>query len=191
MGGIVIYRTTKENAMAPGGPVQFDLILDTVVKVPRRIPDPEQTRHVKYRITLKAPIPPKSSRTIADRPSCRMPARRRPPSRSRVPVSWTAHPSQEEVEPQYLRPNALVTSEDTRVRSLAQRVTRASSDPWEKATRINHWVHENIKNKNFKVAFAAANAVAQQPQLATAPSTPYSPRPWNGPSASPLASWSA
>ena len=77
MGGIVIYRTTKENAMSPGGPVQFDLILDTVVKVSRRIPDPDQTRHIKYRITLKESDPaevfPKDSRQTVE-PSSQMPA---------------------------------------------------------------------------------------------------------------------
>jgi transglutaminase superfamily protein len=161
MGGIVMYRTNKQDAMAPGGPVQFDLILDTVVKVSRKIPDPEQTRHVKYRITLKGSEPaevipndlrqtivPEASKTSAGLEV-----------RSAGPLDGT--PSQEEVDPQYLRPNALVTSQDTRVRSLAQRVTRGIVAPWDKATRINHWVHENIKNKNFKVAFAAANAVAQ------------------------------
>ena len=71
-------------------------------------------------------------------------------------------PSAEEAAPEYLRANALVTSEDTRVRSLAQRATRGVVDPWEKATRINHWVFENMKQQsNFKVAFAAANAVAR------------------------------
>ena len=161
MGGIVMYRTTKQNAMAPGGPVQFDLILDTVVKVSRRIPDPEQTRHVKYRITLKnseaAEIIPNDLRQTIVPDASKMTAALE--VKSAGPLDGT--PSRQEVDPQYLRPNALVTSQDTRVRSLAQRVTRGVIDPWEKATRINHWVHENIKNKNFKVAFAAANAVAQ------------------------------
>ena len=34
-------------------------------------------------------------------------------------------------------------------------------DPWEKANAINHWVYRNIRDKNFKVAFAAAGEVAR------------------------------
>ena len=54
-----------------------------------------------------------------------------------------------------------MTSDDVRVRSLAQRVTRGMVDPWEKATAINKWVAQNIRRKNFKVAFAAAGEVAR------------------------------
>ena len=161
MGGIVMYRTTEENAKAPGGPVQFDLILDTVVKVSRRIPDPEQTRHIKYRVALAdgdpAEILPNDLRQtlIAD-------AGKTAPTldvKSSGPLDGT--PSTEEIDRQYLRPNPLVTSEDPLVRSLAERATRGVVSPWDKATRINHWVHGNIKNKNFKVAFASANTVAR------------------------------
>ena len=52
LGGYVQYRTTEEAAKSPGGPMQFDLIKGTVIKVARKIPNPEQMRHVKYRITL-------------------------------------------------------------------------------------------------------------------------------------------
>ena len=52
LGKLVTYRTTKEAAMAPGGPIQFDLITGTVIKTPRPIPNAEQTRHVKYRLTF-------------------------------------------------------------------------------------------------------------------------------------------
>ena len=57
MGGMVYYRTTEEGAKAPGGPIKFDMIRESVVKVARKIPDPEQTRHVKYRVTLDGSEP--------------------------------------------------------------------------------------------------------------------------------------
>ena len=52
IGKLVTYRTTKEGAMAPSGPIQFDLITGTVIKTTRLIPNSEQTRHVKYRLTF-------------------------------------------------------------------------------------------------------------------------------------------
>ena len=87
--GIAIFRTTKEGALAPAGPVKFDLILNTVVKVGQRIPNPEQTRHIKYRVTLKDSepgqvIPSDLRQTVtADE------TKTRPPWRSRPPAPWT------------------------------------------------------------------------------------------------------
>ena len=33
--------------------------------------------------------------------------------------------------------------------------------PWDKAVKIEHWVFENIRDKNFAIAFAPANEVAR------------------------------
>ena len=183
-GASSMYRTTKEQATAPGGPVQFDLILDTVMKTARKIPDPEQTRHIKYRITLQGTDPAqRSSRTSRQT----VPgdggrqvvghARgqdRRPDGRSRRPRRSPI--------PSISRPNALVTSDDARVESLAQRVTRGVVDPWEKATRINHWVFENIEEQEFQGRLRRGQLPSPGTSPATAPSTPCSPRPCAGPS---------
>ena len=68
-GGMVMIRTTKEAALSPGGPIKFDLIKDTVIKVARNIPNAEKTHQVKYRVTLKngdlaQTIPSDSRQTI-------------------------------------------------------------------------------------------------------------------------------
>ena len=44
-------------------------------------------------------------------------------------------PGPAEVDAQYLKSNALVTSEDRQVRSLALRRRRGMQDPWQKAVR--------------------------------------------------------
>ena len=78
---------------------------------------------------------------------------------SRGPLDGAAGPA--EVDRQYLSPNALVTCEDARVRALAQDATQGATDPWQKATRIQHWVHTHITDKNFSVTLAAASEVAK------------------------------
>ncbi len=159
MGGVVMYRTTKEAATSPAGPVQFNLVLDTVVKVERRIPNPEQTRSVKYRITLNGSEPARVIPTDA-RQSIQAEGS---PSSAILEVKrmgpLDGPPGADEVDPQYLGSNPLVTSDDAVVRGRARTVTRGVEDPWEKATRINQWVFQNIRGKNFKVAFAPANDV--------------------------------
>ncbi len=162
LGGMVAYRTTKAAALAPGGPVQFDLILNTVVKTAHKIPDADNTRHVKYRITLKdsdpaLAIPNDARQTLkseADKGSAILEV-------ESIGLLGGA-PAADEPAPEYLQSNDLVTSDDVRVRSLAQQATRGISDPWEKATAINRWVFQNIRNKNFQVAFASAAEVARK-----------------------------
>jgi transglutaminase-like putative cysteine protease len=162
MGGIVYYRTTKEAALAPAGPIQFDMILASVVKVARKIPNAEQTRHIKYRVKLEGSevlqvLPGDSRQSI--RPESANSTSAILEIRSGGPLDGEA--SAGEIDPQYLKPNALVTSDDVRVRGLATRVTRGLIDPWEKATAINRWVAQNVRDKNFKTAFAAASEVAR------------------------------
>lgn len=162
LGGMAVYRTNREAALAPSGPVKFDLILDSVVKVPRKIADPEQTRHIKYRVTHKDSepaqyFPADARQTVSGQEAG---------TRSVVLEIQSAGPLDGqavagEVAAEYLKPNALITSDDVRVRNLTQRVTRGVVDPWQKATAINKWVAQNVREKNFKVAFAAAGEVAR------------------------------
>ncbi len=162
MGGMVYYRTNREAALAPAGPLQFDAILGAVVKVDRKLTDPEQTRHVKYRLKLAKSEP----REVfpADARQSIQPVKDDPNSaileiQSVGPTD--GEPVAGDVDPQYLRPNALINSDDVRVRNLSQRATRGMFDPWKKASAINRWVHQNLRDKNFKVAFASASEVAR------------------------------
>jgi hypothetical protein len=160
-GGIVIYRTTEEGAKSAGGPIQFDLIKNTVIKVASKIPTPERTRYVKYRLTLKdgdlSEVIPNDPRQ-ALQPS---PQKNTGMLEIKSVGLLDGEPGPAEVDPQFVKPNALVTSQDSQVRSLAHRATRGIVDPWQQAQRINHFVFEIIRDKNFGVAFAAASEVAR------------------------------
>lgn len=162
MGGMVYFRTNKEAALAPAGPIQFDTILGSVVKVDHKITDPERTRHVLYRLRLEKSEPtgvfPADSRQSI-RPDKGQPNSAVLDVQSVGPVD--GQPAPGDVDPQYLKANAIVNSDDVRVRTLAQRVTRGMLDPWKKAMAINAWVHRNIQDKNFKIAFASAAEVAR------------------------------
>jgi hypothetical protein len=160
-GGIVIYRTTEEGARSPAGPIKFDLIKSTVIKVAPKIPTPERTRSVKYRLTLKEGD---LSEVIPN--DARQELQPGPDKNSAILIVKSAGlldgaPGPAEVDPQFTKPNALITSQDGAVRSLAMRATRGVVDPWQKAERINHFVCDIIKDKNFEVAFAAAAEVAR------------------------------
>jgi hypothetical protein len=161
LGGIVMYRTTEQGATSAGGPIQLDLILAAAIKSARRIPDPERTRHVKYRIALTngsaAQVFPADARQAiapeGDAGAAILEVK------SQGPGDGPRGP--EQVDAEYREPNALVTSDDPRVRSLTKQATKGAVDDWAKAVNINHWVYQKVDRKNFRVAFAAANEVAR------------------------------
>jgi hypothetical protein len=160
IGKFIIYRTTKEAALAPSGPVQFNLITGTVVKT-RPIPDAEQTREVKYRVTLNdgeiaqaIPTDPRQTVQVENNPASAILTVKSP-----GPLDGTAGPA--EVDPEYLKSNVLITSNDSRVRTLTQRATRGVADPWTKVQRLNRSVFRNVQEKTFRVGFAGASEVAR------------------------------
>jgi hypothetical protein len=163
MGGIVMYRTTKEGAMAPAPRSQanYDEIRNTIIPIGKLITEPRKTTYVQYRITLKdgdpAGIFPADSRQTMtagpDKNSIILNVVSRGPR--------DGEPGAAPIDPKYLQPNGIITSDDERIATLTRRATRGAQDPWDKAVKISHWVFENIREKNFATAFAPAVEVAR------------------------------
>ncbi len=160
MGGIVFYRTTMEAAVAEGK-AQLDQILTSIIKVTHKITKPETRRSVSYRITLKddalAELIPNDRRQTLRVGTDR--------TTGTLQVN-TAGPDvglggPEAVDSEFLRPNAVVTSEDSKVIELAAKAIGNETDPWQRAVRIEKWVAQNLKDKNFKTGFAPASEVAR------------------------------
>jgi hypothetical protein len=164
LGGMVTYRTTRDGAMTPGEAIAgggFDQILNSVIKVTHKIPKPETTRDVRYKVTLKTDEP--AQLFPADRRQSVKPGAK--PNEALLTVR-TAGPIDGEVGPEtvgdeFLRANAMITSRDDRVMELARKAVGVANDPWEKAKAIEHWVAKNLRDKNFSVAFAPASEVAR------------------------------
>jgi Transglutaminase-like superfamily len=161
LGGYVQYRTNKEAAKARGGPIQFDLIQGSVIKVKHLIPNSDRSRMVRYQLTFKgndlAQVIPTDPRQSLEAGASKNSGILKVESVG--PLDGKAGPA--EVDQQYVKPNALVTSDDGRVRALAAKATRGAQDPWQKAVAIQKWVFDNVTEKNFKTAFAAASEVAR------------------------------
>jgi transglutaminase-like putative cysteine protease len=74
-------------------------------------------------------------------------------------------PGPSEVDPAYLSANPLVDSADARVQSHVKRaLERVGDEPWAKVEAIEKWVFQNLRRKNFQIAFAPAARVAQELQ---------------------------
>jgi transglutaminase-like putative cysteine protease len=166
LGGMVTYRTTRKDAMAPATPgrpgvAPFDQIASSIIKVSPPIARPSASRAATYRVALKD-----------DDPAQVIPSDRRQSVKPRGaknegllevqtagPDAGESGPAQ--IEPEYLRPNAMIDSTDERVVALTRKAVGDVTEPWEKVIRIEAWVAGNLKDKNFKVAFAPASEVAR------------------------------
>ncbi len=160
-GGMITYRTTREAATAADGEFKLNLILASIIKVTHKIPRAETTRDITYRVTLKSDDPAQIIPT--DRRQSLRPGSNQNTSILEVK---TAGPSDgeagpEQVDEQFRRPNSLITSEDPLVASLAAKAVGDTVEPWDKTLKIEHWVAQRIRDKNFKTAFAPASEVAR------------------------------
>lgn len=157
-GGMVTYRTTKEAALkiAP----QFDQMAASIIKIGRKIKNPEDRRSVIYKLTMPDVNPVEIFPN--DR---RQTVKAADPNSATLEVK-TAGPDDGEAGPQYvgpefLRSNPLITCDDQRVVAFARRAVGKTTDPWAKVQAINKWVAKNLTNKNFETSFAPADEVAR------------------------------
>jgi hypothetical protein len=159
-GGMSLYRTTREGALAAGGG-NFDQITHSIIKVPRPINNPERTRNVRYKVTFKGATP--ASVIPDDRRQTVTPSAKESEATLVVKTAGrnVGAAGEETVDPAYLRANALVDAKDPRVIELTQRAVGNALEPWDKATRIEKWVFQNVNEKNFKTGFAPSSEVAR------------------------------
>lgn len=164
MGGMVVFRTTREGALAKDASgIPYDQITSSVIKIKHKIVRPGATRDVRYRVTLKDEdptevIPTDRRQSFASTKGSK--------KNEAILIVKTAGPEagaagDEKADPVYLRPNALITSHDNRVIELAAKAVGNATDPWEKSKRIENWVAQNLRDKNFSIAFASASEVAR------------------------------
>jgi hypothetical protein len=159
LGGMTTYRTTEAGAKAPGGRVKYDQIRGTIIQSERDITNAYQTTYAKYRVTLKDEDP---TQVIPnDRRQTLTPSG---DGRSATMIIQAMGPNDGEpgspADPEYLRPNAMITSADPRVARLADRAVKGETDPWRQAVAINTWVFQNMRS-NFQTTFAPASEAAQ------------------------------
>jgi transglutaminase/protease-like cytokinesis protein 3 len=158
-GGMTFYRTTKESAQ--NGLGQFDLLAASIIKLGKKIPKPEATRGITYKVTMTDANPvdlfPTDRRQTAKAGA--------EPNTATLEVT-TASPFVGEAGPEtlaaeFFHSNPMITSTDNRVIALAKRAVGRETDPWAKAQAITRWVGKNLRDKNFETSFAPADEVAR------------------------------
>ena len=162
LGKLTLVRTTKENALAPVTPAKItDIGLTQLMTLNRRIANPHQQDAIVYKLTLPADEEPSKAIAADGRQTIKnakgksfelhVKAQRKP-----EPMKDAA-PAAEE----FLKSNYFINSDDAKVKELAKQAVGKETDPWQKAVRIERWVHNNMRSQNFTEAMATADHVAK------------------------------
>lgn len=164
VGGLemVSYRVPKEVALGEAAGESFDLGRQTLVRPDRPIPKAHATKAVEYAIRSSdaetaASIPESTYQKVLGRDGATVRVRverREPPPPPRDPAVLGA-------ASEFLESNGFIQSDDPRIIELARKIVGDEADVWEKAQRLEKWVHENMTQRDFSIGFATASEVAR------------------------------
>ena len=175
----ITYRTTREIALAEGGPMRFDLLRSTIVAVDRPLEHAESTKRARYRVRLESedpsrifaasggqqitPVDPHTAEimvqsvrpgSIAARPSGNTAIA--PTGDSPADGTHERPPAEDDRQP-----NNLVQSDAPEIVALAKQAAGGKTDSWETAAALERFVHQYITGKNYLKAFSTAVEVAE------------------------------
>jgi hypothetical protein len=164
LGQLTLYRTTREAALKRSTSAP-EIGFTQLIGITQAIPAPYATQEASYRITIRGDNNPSTAFATDDRQRIKLlkdqtieltvRARRDP-----KPLD----PGQVKPADEFLTSCYFINSGDDKVRELARHAVGTETDPWKKALRIERWVYENIRKKNFKENFAPADRVARSLQ---------------------------
>jgi hypothetical protein len=155
------YRTTRARALATGEDAAFDLGWDSIVRVSTPLPRPHQTERVVYVAKLPNGDPAKVFVTGLGQQVESI-----GPHRARIVVTAVrpdrpAGTDANQPEESDLAASTLIQSDDERIQKLAASIPAEARDVWQVCLRLEKWVHDSIRSKNFAQGFATAADVAR------------------------------
>ena len=159
-----MVRTTEARALAESQPATFDLGLDVMVPVGRRLADPHGTRRIQYRVSLEGDDP---AELFTSGPSQQV--EKIDASTARVTVwavrsasdSGNVNAAADPPDEGDRAANSLIQSDDPRIVDIARRAAADASDPWATVVALERYVEGYMTETNFSTGFATAAEVAQ------------------------------
>jgi hypothetical protein len=161
LGKATFYPTSAEVAKAGGAAAILpDLLNGNLVPVKKVIAKPHDTKSAVYRITIQGDKDPAGAFARDTRQTAKNVKGNSfelHVTSQREPVK-VAKPAP--LGKQYLASTSFLDASDGVIKNRAKKAIGDATDPWEKAKRIEKWVHENMKGSNA-VGSATASQVAR------------------------------
>jgi len=156
-------RVTKAEATGKAAPSSFDLGQFSIVKLDKPLAAAHSSQKVVYRIELKLGDPEKlfANSTGQELKSLGNGAARLTVIAARPGKDSQNLLAKQSYEPDDLRPNNMIQSDDKRIVAMADKVAPGETDAWKLARALERKVHTAITAKNFSQTFATAAEVAK------------------------------
>jgi hypothetical protein len=161
LGSIVLLRTDQESANAPVEAVP-DILANTAIVLNRAIANPDATRGVVFKITVKDDDDP----TTALAQDARQTIKNAKGNTFELHVKAVRNPAKVEkpdapAKDEYVKSCYYLDSDDARVKKFAAEAVGDETDPLKKARRVERWVCDNVHNDN-RAALAPASQIARE-----------------------------
>ena len=160
LGKMVLERTSQKNATRRGSAATVAGI-NALVPLNQPIRNPYRTRAAVYRVVLKDDNEP----TTAFKQDGRQQIKNVEGNsfELHVQAAQTGDKARkgEPIGDEFLASSFFINSDDARVKRRASEAVGDTQDSWEKALRIESYVHSQMVNKNLTEAFATADQVAK------------------------------
>ena len=161
LGPIVSYRTTKAQATAPGPVAQLtDIGIGQLVRLKNRILNPYETTAAVYRITIRKDDDVASTFSRDNRQQVKKVQGSAFELHVKASSDTSGEVAEKEPSAEFTESSYFITSADPKVKELARRAVANEKDPWQKALRIERWVHNKMKVTAYE-ALATADHVAR------------------------------
>ncbi len=158
LGGMTTYRVDKETALAEPEKLN-DIAIRTLIPVEGHLERPFDTAKVVYRVHLREGVDPKDVAIVDDaRQNVKIESERT------ILLTVRAEPPADFKEPEpgerFRKPHSLIQSDNPKIQQYARQAIGDEKDVLGQLRRLERWVYENMKDKNYGVGFASAGAVA-------------------------------
>lgn len=159
LGQMVLYRTTREVALAPG-PTATLTEISQVVPLNKRLPKGYATSRAVYRVTYKGDDDPATTFSNDDRQEVKNVKGQKFELHVRASDPPAESDPDAKAADEFLQTSYFINSADPTVKQLARKAVGTESDPWKKALRIEKWVHDHMSSRSHE-ALATADHVAR------------------------------
>jgi transglutaminase-like putative cysteine protease len=160
LGKIVLYRASREVALAKGEvPRSSDPLIKSLVRLDHPIPQPEATRSVVYRITVKDDDDPATTFAKDDRQAITAVKGSTFELHVRAIREPRDVPAVGDAPREFKTSCTYINSDDPKVKDDARQAVGREQDPWRKAQRIERWLYANVKHDDGE-PFEPADKVA-------------------------------
>jgi transglutaminase-like putative cysteine protease len=159
LGQLVLYRTTRDNALTPAELAKLtDIGISQLVRLSKRVPDPYATTAAVYRVTYKGDDDPATVFSADDRQQVKNLKGKVFELHVRAPEPGADGGAKAGDE--FTQSSYFINCDDARVKELARRAAGSEIDPWRKALKLEKWVHQNMTVRSHE-ALATADHVAR------------------------------